>query len=273
MYRTESTRLQTRALALYSAIIAREEQEPSHHLLVPIFLFSTFLGQHVLYDTFSFYNGNTNLDHSLAAFLDQLVHCLGLHRGIAAVAGRSWPTLMSELRARLGPDANSFSPENTNVNGNMSATTPAGRECAMLRSRITGDGSDGSGGGSEMSSTSREACCAAVDALRQMFDAQSRPGGDGNQLFIGVQKWLVCVPGDYINLLARRQPEALVVLAYYAVMLHQARDHWVAGNAGCALIRSIVGHLGGYWSEWLEWPMSILRSGTSSCLEPKVSIL
>jgi hypothetical protein len=210
MYRTESTRLQTRALARYSAVVAQEDQDPSQHLLVPIFLFSTFLGQHVLFDTFSFYNGNsTSLDQSLAAFLDQLVHCLGLHRGIAVVAGRSWPTLMSELRIRLGPYASNFSSESIHTNGSASTTTPAGRKCSLLRTRFAGDGADSSGRGSELSSASREACCSAVNVLQQMFDALPEPGGKGKQLFIGVQRWLVCVPADYINLLARRQPEAL----------------------------------------------------------------
>ncbi|KAK0654854.1 hypothetical protein B0T16DRAFT_395771 [Cercophora newfieldiana] len=260
LYRIEATRLQTRAIAEYNAVVTLQQQESSSCHLVAIFLFSTFLGQHVLFDTLSSFN-TTTAGHNLAAFLGQLVHCLSLQSGIAAVAGRSWPTLMAELRARLGPDAEHFHPD-PEVVGDANAMTPAAWECAMLRARLAGDDSDTSVGGSELSLSSREACCAAVDALQRMFDVQQPPSsaiGTGSQpQFINVQKWLVLVPGEYTNLLARRQPEALVVLAYYAVMLHQMRGHWVVGNAGEALVRAIDDYLGVYWADWLKWPRSIL---------------
>ncbi|KAK5653043.1 hypothetical protein OQA88_9329 [Cercophora sp. LCS_1] len=168
MYRTEATRLQTRAIASYNDVVTQQHQDH----LVAIFLFSTLLGQHVLFDAFSSFN--TTAGQNLAAFLDQLVHCLSLQKGIVAVAGRSWPGLMVELRARL-----------------------AGRECAKLRERLTEYGSDTSRGGSEMSSSSREACCAALDAIQRMFDAQERPGLGSQGQLVNVQKWLVLVPADY----------------------------------------------------------------------------
>ena len=274
-YRAEATRLQTRALAQYNTAVTQHQQESSstsHHLLA-IFLFSTFLGQHILFDTFSLINTtNVNAGHHhihLAAFLDQLMHCLHLNKGIAAIAGRSWPTLKAELRARLGPDATRFDPEPAGAasDDTSGGVTPAGRECAILGGRLAGGNDSGSSmGGSELSPSSRDACRVAVDALRRMFDAQEPPAGSGTSIqtenqppqISDAQKWLVSVPYDYINLLARRQPEALVILAYYAVMLHQARGHWVVGNAGEALIRGIGDYLGAYWAGWLEWPMSTL---------------
>ena len=239
VYRTEATRLQTRALARYTASVAHKG--PS----LAVFLFSTFLGLHVLFDTFS--QLDTGTGHNLAAFLDRLVQCLSIHRGIAAVAGHSWPALMAKLRARLGPDAEHFS-----ANANPGVTP--GTECADLQARLADEDGD-----SELSKTSREACREAVAALQRAFDAQRVAEGRGRQVpeyqrFIDVQGWLVRVSGDYINLLARRQPEALVILAYYSVMLHRVRGHWIVQGVGKSLVRSISSHLGGYWAEWLEWP-------------------
>ncbi len=239
VYCTEATHLQTRALARYSASAAHKG--PS----LAVFLFSTFLGLHVLFDTFS--QLDTGAGHNLAAFLDRLVQCLGIHRGIAAVAGHSWPAIMAELRARLGPDAELF-------NANLNPGVTPGTECADLLTRLADENGD-----SELSKTSREACHEAVAALQRAFDAQRVAEGRGRQVpeyqqFIGVQEWLVRVSGDYINLLARRQPEALVILAYYSVMLHRVRGHWIVQDVGKSLVRSISSHLGGYWAAWLEWP-------------------
>lgn len=251
LYRTEATRLQTRALARYSAVVAHEEKP------LAVFLFSAFLGQHVLFDTFSLHSthSGTSHSHNLAAFLDQLVHCLSLHRGIAVVAGRSWPTLIAELRTRLGPDAELFNPD-------TSVGAVPGTECADLMARLAvGE----NGGLSELSPASREACREAVAALQRAFDVQrsAERGGTqvlGSRRFIGVQEWLVRVSGDYINLIARRQPEALVILAYYSVMLHYVRNYWIVGNVGAVLGRSICSHLGGYWVDWLEWPNRMLEN-------------
>ena len=238
-YRTEATHLQTRALASYSASVAHKG--PS----LAAFLFSTFLGVHVSFDTFS--QLDTGTGHNLAAFLDRLVQCLGIHRGIAAVAGHSWPALMAELRDRLGSDAEHFS-------ANADPGVAPGTECADLLARLA----DGEGD-SEMSKTSREGCREAVAALQRAFDAQRVLEGRGRQVseyqrFIVIQEWLVRVSADYINLLARRQPEALVILAYYSVMLHHVRGHWIVQDVGKSLVRSISSHLGGYWAAWLEWP-------------------
>ncbi|KAK3367721.1 Upc2 protein [Podospora didyma] len=86
-----------------------------------------------------------------------------------------------------------------------------------------------------------------------MFDA-SRTRNTG----VAIQDWPVRVPRTYIDLLNQRQPEALVILAYYAVLLNRARDYWAVGGAGKFLIHSITDHLGAYWAEWLAWPNQML---------------
>ncbi len=264
-YRTEATRLQTRALARYNTVVSGQDLAKFN---LAIFLFSTFLGQHVLFDTFSLLHTSscstttTSNNHNLAEVLDRLVHCLGLHRGIAAVAGGAWPALMAELRDRLGPDAEHFDPE-SHANHNSTDDTTLGPECADLMARLADKN-----GGSELSTTSREACRGAVAALQRVFDVQrSWHAGKGditwNQRFIGVQEWPVRISADYINLLSRRQPEALVILAHYAVVLHHARGHWIVGDVGDALVRSISSHLGGYWADWLEWPNRVILENTA----------
>ncbi|KAK0724868.1 hypothetical protein B0H67DRAFT_598333 [Lasiosphaeris hirsuta] len=166
-YRTEATRLQTRALAQFNMA----EADVSDDNCVAVFLFSTFIGQHVLFDTFSPHSEQD----SLGALLDKFVQCLGLHRGIAAIAGRSWP----KLQARMPPEF-------------------------------------------------------------------------GHARFAA--EWPVRQSAEYVSLLSQKRPEALVVLAYYSVLLHRARDHWLVGGAGRFLIQAIGEHLGSSWADWLAWP-------------------
>jgi hypothetical protein len=238
-HRTEATRLQTRALTQFN--VAHPDVSDDNCLAV--FLFSALLGQHVLFDTFSSLQ-------DLPGVLDKLVQCLGLHRGIAIIAGQSWPMLqdhimpphlaaMPEIHRRTVPETSS----------------PPGDECADLTRLLDR---------SELSASSDRACRTAVEVLQPMFDAQrvTCTQSCADRRLIVVQEWPVRIPSDYISLLSQRRPEAMVILAYYAVLLHHARDYWVVGDAGKFLIRSISEHLGAYWAEWLVWPNHMLETST-----------
>lgn len=231
-YLAEATRLQTRSLTQYNSAQA----DLSEKNCLVIFLFSAFLGQHLLFETFS-------LQGDLAALLDKFVQCLGIHRGIAAVAGRSWPDLQAKLQALFGPHVHSgyLRPE----------LTSAGTECAGLLALLDR---------SELRQSSVQTCRDAVEALQSLFDLQQATESPQSRHIAIVQEWPVRVPQNYINLLAQRRPEALVILAYYSVLLHRAQDYWFVGGAGSFLIRSISDHLGPYWANWLEWPNRMLEA-------------
>ncbi|KAK3682408.1 hypothetical protein B0T22DRAFT_494126 [Podospora appendiculata] len=243
----EATRLQTRALGQFNAA----QTDVSDNNCLVVFLFSTLLGQHVLFEAFS-------LQGDLEALLDKFVQCLGLHRGIAAIAGRSWPTLQTLMPfGRFGTHTRDRS---------LAATATAGSECAGLLEQLRGR--------SQLSAPARQACCAAVEVLQDMFDLQSAPGSElqAGRRIIAVQEWSVRVSGEYISLLAQRQPEALVVLAYYSVLLHHARDYWAVGNAGGFIIRSVGEYLGADWDEWLVWPNYMLHVSAAGAESPSLMV-
>ncbi|KAK3332187.1 hypothetical protein B0T19DRAFT_456757 [Cercophora scortea] len=236
-YRTEATRLQTRALGHFNARTASVCNDDDDDDCLAVFLFSALLGQHVLFEAFSLH-----VQGNLEALLDKFVQCLSLHRGIAAIAGRSWSTLQTLMPfGRFG----------THTRESILQAAPAeGTECDGLLQRLAGS--------SQLSAPSRQACCAAVEVLQGMFDAQRAPEPELRRI-VAVQEWSVRVSGEYIGLLARRQPEALVVLAYYSVLLYRARDYWAVGNAGEFIIRSVGEYLGVEWEEWLAWPQYVLH--------------
>jgi hypothetical protein len=239
LYRTEATRLQTRALARLGSV---SQCEISDENCVALFLFSIFLGKHALFDVFSPPLGD------LAAVLDRFTHCLGLHRGIRAIATRSWPLVLAQLQSDLSTRLGS---EHLGAPPGPPQVIPSGQrgtECAALVELLRSK--------SQLTSTAKQACCDAVELLQQMFDSAQLPDMARRQVV--VQEWPVRVSVAYVDLLDERRPEALVILAYYGVLLHQARDYWPVGCAGSYLVRSITGHLGTYWAEWLKWPNSML---------------
>lgn len=234
-YRTEAMRLQTRALERLKA--AQAESSVSGGNGTALFLFSTFLGQHVLFDVFS----SPRAD--IAAVLERFTHCLNLHRGIRTIAGNSWPQLSAQILPRKETAA---------------AGIPRGTECATLMDLLLTK--------SQMAGPSWQVCRDTVEVLQEMFDSvrATTTGSDGrntaSRRIIVVYEWPVRLPVGYVELLEQRRPEALIILAYYGVLLHRARNYWAVSDAGEYLIRAITRHLGAYWADWLKWPNSVLAS-------------
>ncbi|KAJ4526111.1 hypothetical protein HRR81_003511 [Exophiala dermatitidis] len=127
-----------------------------------------------------------------------------------------------------------------------------GGECDSLRNMIDATDSD----------VSRTAYRDAVAHLQHVFDVQQRrvaDGGAGGADMPLLFTWPVLVSSEYLALLRQRQPQALVILAHYAVLLHRGRRFWLLGDGGQFLIESICATLGPKWQKWLEFPKSALR--------------
>ncbi|KAK3934434.1 hypothetical protein QBC46DRAFT_462621 [Diplogelasinospora grovesii] len=231
-YRDQATQLQTRALGSFNAVRA----EVSDDNCLGMFLFSTFLGHHAIFEIHSSRG-------DLQTLLDKFVVCLGLHRGIRAIAGQAWPMIQAQIQpltsAGFGIDPAVFSGDNGTVVN----------ECAGLMELLSA---------AELSSSSIQACRQAAKALQSALHIQRTPGASPSRRVNAALAWPVLVPVDFVNLLDQRCPEALVILAFYAVLLHNARDYWAFGDTGEILLRSITDHLGPYWAKWLAWPNEVL---------------
>lgn len=235
-YREEATRLQTRALSQFNAIPSGSEKQHS----LSAFLFSTLLGQHVLFDTFS-------SQSDFSTVLDRFVHCLGLHRGIRTIVAESYSSIIAQIEELDGPDS-----AMAQAMGGRSepGSQNRGDECAALRELLQI---------SDLSQTEAEAYSRAVDSLQHVFDAQRGCSESSHQRFGVVQGWPVRVPAEYVHLLTQRKPEALIILAYYGMLLHGVRYSWSVAGAGRFLIEGITAYLGSYWAEWLDAPNRMLE--------------
>ncbi|KAJ6132058.1 hypothetical protein N7471_007273 [Penicillium samsonianum] len=228
-YRHHSTQLQNYALSSFNNLSAQINDEN----YVSIFLFAGILGLHMLCETLVF------RDNDFESFLDQFVQYIVLHHGVRTVAGGGrWQLLQQtalrpllELGARI-PSANSS----------------LGPVCQALLDRIKGLGHD------ETTARTYQQAIQALQSVITVMDNET-PGSNSADILIA---WPVLVPREYIDLIAQRKGEALVILAHFGALVDTHKHSWVFCDGGKYLVDSISQYLGPQWDEWLRWPRQSL---------------
>lgn len=238
-HREEATALQTQALSLFNDSGA----EVTAETCAPMLIFSSFLGLHTLAEAV------TASRTEGGGFLDRFIMYLDLHRGVRAVTGQAWSLLtqssVSSVLSRAERALNSASSQESQEQ----ATIVAERLNSLL------DGAD-------MGEHSEQACRDAVSRLQLVYRSELLSPGQTpreEQHTSVIWAWPVMLSSFFVKLLMERRPEALIILCYYAVLLHQRRRTWLVGHAGRALIEEMTKFLGTYWKDYLEWPNQMLE--------------
>jgi hypothetical protein len=227
--------LQTEALSRFNDVLP----EITIDSCAPMLLFSTLLSLHTLEEAV------TASETDAGGFLDRFVMYLVLHRGVRAVTSESWQLLLhfnisSPLRhAERALDA-------TSSQSNEQATFVADRLHALVND-------------ADMGPESEQACREAVESLQLVYRSTSSivetsPESDPGVVWV----WPILLSGVFTKLLIKRNPEALIILCHYAVLLYRRCHIWLVRNAGQMLISEITRFLGTYWSDWLDWPNKVL---------------
>ncbi|KUJ14208.1 uncharacterized protein LY89DRAFT_589586 [Mollisia scopiformis] len=73
-----------------------------------------------------------------------------------------------------------------------------------------------------------------------------------------VLRWPIMASEVFIAMINLRQPEALIVLAHYCLLLGQVDDFWCMRGMSRRLLKSIHGVLGKEWENWISWPLQDL---------------
>lgn len=237
-YQEEATHLQTRGLALFSAARASEATDN----ILAGFIFSTILSQHVLFDTFA-----TRADFSI--FLDRLTASLHICGGVRVMTKMSWPFIRTEYQRQIGANLREESRDGA------SHETMLAAQLTKLESLLHGEALDPS---------IMDPCIVALGQLRNLSHVPELPSDSVFRatriLQLRVLEWAIHIPTDFVRLLEQRRPEALVITAYFVLLIHETRDCWLYGDAGAFAIRSITKFLGRYWAAWLAWPNEVLDS-------------
>ena len=234
-YHQHANQLQSDALAGFNTILQGLDESN----ILAAFLVSSLIGTHVFCETFLFREATHDTFNST---LDSLIGCINLLRGIRSIISDWWSFLCeSELGSVL-----------MSANEQRDAYKQASNEIGVLNQMV--DAAD-------IGIPSREAYKKTIQELEKVFAAQSQlddlqASTSANMVF----SWLVLVPKEFVELLSARRPEALVILSYYAVVLHHRRKFWAINDAGEYLIPGIGSHLGRHWDQWLAWPRQVIAT-------------
>ena len=228
IYHEIASSQQTCALAEFNGILNSVDETTC----LDVLLFSHLIALHVFWDIFA------SIDDDFSVFLDRLLGCIRMLRGINVVIRTWWNFLVqTELGAII-----------LNADQQQNTPKPSSQECDHLRAMV--DDAD-------ISVTSMGVYCEALDSLQTYFDSENvfaTPANSTHQVFA----WLVVASEGYTDLLDQRRPEALVILAYYALLLHRRDQSWVIGDAGKRLLMHIRSYLGRRWDRWLEYPTRLM---------------
>ncbi|KAH7143695.1 hypothetical protein EDB81DRAFT_842920 [Dactylonectria macrodidyma] len=195
-HRHDATELQTRALVWFNHDTRDVVDPTSDRLSIPRFLFAGLLSIHMLYETLTYYRSSYHV------FIDRFIEVTYLHRGVRAIIRSSYSLL---LESALHPFLN-----NVRV---ASLSDHMGTECAELERLI--DSSD-------LAPATVVACKSACQTLQWAFNIHfTLPESDNIH---AATAFPVMLTAEYVDALRKHRPEALLVLAYYGVLLHRCRS-------------------------------------------------
>lgn len=72
-----------------------------------------------------------------------------------------------------------------------------------------------------------------------------------NRALSGSLVFIHASPREYFTLLHQRQPPALILFAYFGMLLHGQRDCWVIDSLGQEIMEVVSDLLGSHWRSWI----------------------
>ncbi|KAK9447013.1 uncharacterized protein V1518DRAFT_422684 [Limtongia smithiae] len=175
-----------------------------------------------------------------SSFQQRFVECMSLLRGVRTVISPWWAAL---LDSDIGPVIVSARRKRE------VAAAREGSETALLKNLVLS---------ADISEHSREIYRATVNELQVEFNYILSVGESNLNSIHLVFTWLMTASREFLVLLEEQRPEALIILAYYGVILHQYRSVWPIRDSGKVLVTAIADHLGQRWAAWLKVPQEMI---------------
>lgn len=245
-YHHQAVHFHTHALSIFNQQRPRVTPDNCVSLLV----FGQLTSLQVLYET----TLSCDEDGPGVEPLDRFLEYIKVYRGVVLIAKEAWQALLqSKLRSIFTASA-----------GIADCRSSGGSQTSELRSVISISRA--------LDREQKQLCLEATDRLQWIFSPSgpdSRkshspgPGGPGGGDEGGemhslalVQAWPCLAHEAVLDLLCNKTPEALLMLAYYGVLMHQHRHFWTYANVGQVLVRTIARYLGPDWQHFMVWPLA-----------------
>jgi hypothetical protein len=224
-YDHQAVALQTKAISLFNTTYSTRNIDQAN--CVPVVLFASILGHHTLTDALAWRHPD-----GIQSFIRHFVQCISTHRGIHTIATTTWPMLMESSLSPILSISHAFT-----------SRSPKGQHCTAASSMVLES--------SSISPAEKDACLSALRYLQVGFDAATAEEGEEQNRHHMVCTWPMLLTPSFTSLLSTLRPEALVVLAHYAEILHYARELWQVRDAGVYILGMILDYLDGTWAQWL----------------------
>ncbi|KAM0323733.1 hypothetical protein ACHAQA_008670 [Verticillium albo-atrum] len=238
---------QAHALSIFNST----QLETAPDKCLQMLIFSWMVGMNLL--------GDVDCVEDDADVLDDFLRYIDLYRGVRVVASGAWATLRTSDHApvfRAGESLADKLSEGTQTESlqtlirdslGMDDEQKQGSQEALARIQATYDANGGA--------TPKEDSLAEPEGLpptSSVFELMHDT--------IGMAlAWPQMVTPAFVTSLQAKRPEALLVLAHFAVVMHWCRHHWIVGSVGSRLLRSIVMALGPGWERWLQVPQAMVE--------------
>jgi hypothetical protein len=99
-----------------------------------------------------------------------------------------------------------------------------------------------------------EVCRAALEELRELW---SGPYMVGKMAIVAIiYLWPSKVSDDYITLMHKHRPGAIIILAHYALLVKRMNMLWYLRGVGHKLLSAIDAELGDEYKPYVEWAMN-----------------
>lgn len=240
-YHHQAVHFHTHALSIFNQ--QRPHVTPENCL--SLLLFGQLTSLQVLYETTL---SCADDDKSRFEPLDRFLEYIKVYRGVVLIAKEAWQAL---LQSKLGSIFTASA-------GIADCRSSGGSQTSELRSVISISRA--------LDREQKQHCLEATDRLQWIFspsESEPRktqgPGSDepgGMHSLRLVHAWPCLAHEAVLDLLCNKTPEALLMLAYYGVLMHQHRHFWVYANVGQILVRTIARYLGPDWQHFMVWPLA-----------------
>lgn len=92
----------------------------------------------------------------------------------------------------------------------------------------------------------------------KMMDQDALEGWGYNRGWTAPLIFLLHAPEEYFRQLEQRQPTALILYAYFGVLLHDLDDLWFWEGWGRDIVQTVDDQLGSYWQPWIKYPRQVV---------------
>ena len=97
----------------------------------------------------------------------------------------------------------------------------------------------------------------SLNVLRRLLAINAAPNRTTLTRWL-VYNWPVLVPQRYIDLMTKRKPQALVILAHFCIMLNMLNSLWFMEGCATRILEQCRRDLDEEWLPYIQWPLSVL---------------